>query len=250
MLIGDNILTLNADLPAAFAPSENAGLEINRGSSANTYLLWNEGTGNWTFTNNGTTYFNIPTNTAVEIATTIGQSAFGQANTTRDHANAAHATANAAFGQANTARVHANAAFTTANAALPNVSGSVFNGNLIVSANLNAQTIRVADGSNTVPSVSFANSSNTGMYRTSNNRLGFAVSGQDVLFLSNSDSFADVAFDILDANNESIFSITANAQGNILEVYDVFTSNTLVFSVDSNQVYSRNQMKRGFDYYK
>ncbi len=42
--------------------------------------------------------------------------AFTQANTARDHANAAHLTANAGFDQANTARVHANAAHLTANA--------------------------------------------------------------------------------------------------------------------------------------
>lgn len=42
---------------------------------------------------------------------------FGQANTARVHANAAHLTANAGFDQANTARVHANAAFLQANTA-------------------------------------------------------------------------------------------------------------------------------------
>jgi len=122
LLIGDNILTLNADLPAASSPSENAGLEINRGSSANVALIWNEGTDNWTFTNDGTNYFRIPTNTAVETATTIGQNAFGQTNT--------------AYLQANTARDVANLAFVKANVALPNVSGSVFAGDLIVSGNV------------------------------------------------------------------------------------------------------------------
>ncbi len=49
--VGDNIITLNADLGAS-APTENAGIEINRGSSANAYLIWNE-TGDYWFANGG-----------------------------------------------------------------------------------------------------------------------------------------------------------------------------------------------------
>lgn len=237
--VGDAVITLNSDLPAAFAPSENAGIEVNRGSSANAYLLWNEATDTWTFANGNAIYYNIPTNTAVEIATAIGQAAFVQANTTRDHANTAHVTANAGFVQANTARDHANVAFAKANAALPNVSGSVFNGNLIVSGNLNAQFARLSDGSTLSPSISFANSTNTGIYRTSNNKIGFSVQGEDVLTLVNSVGAAPV-FEILDANNESIFSVTAVDQGSVLELFDVFTTNTLLMSVDSNQLYTRN----------
>ena len=45
--IGDNIITLNADLPSGDAPSENAGIEINRGSSTNVDFLWNETSNEW-----------------------------------------------------------------------------------------------------------------------------------------------------------------------------------------------------------
>ncbi len=48
--VGDNIVTLNADL-GAVAPTENAGIEINRGSSANVQLLWNETSDEWTYGN-------------------------------------------------------------------------------------------------------------------------------------------------------------------------------------------------------
>ena len=65
LLIGDNILSLNADLPVAVAPSENAGLEVNRGSSTNVSVLWNESQDKWTFTNDGTTYVQIASNTDV-----------------------------------------------------------------------------------------------------------------------------------------------------------------------------------------
>ena len=46
--IGDNIITLNADLPAGTAPSENAGIEVNRGSSATVSLVWDETNDRWT----------------------------------------------------------------------------------------------------------------------------------------------------------------------------------------------------------
>lgn len=45
--VGDNIITLNADLPVGSAPSESAGIEVNRGSSANVQLVWNETNDQW-----------------------------------------------------------------------------------------------------------------------------------------------------------------------------------------------------------
>lgn len=56
LLIGDNILTLNADLPGAVAPSENAGIEVNRGSASNMQFRWNETDDNWELTEDGTNY--------------------------------------------------------------------------------------------------------------------------------------------------------------------------------------------------
>ena len=80
LLIGDNILTLNADLPIDVAPSENAGMEINRGSSSNVSLLWNEGIDKWQFTNDGTNYYNIASNADVTGSETIAIAAFDKAN--------------------------------------------------------------------------------------------------------------------------------------------------------------------------
>ena len=41
---GDAIIVLNSDLPSNQAPSQDMGLEMNRGSSANVHMLWKEGT--------------------------------------------------------------------------------------------------------------------------------------------------------------------------------------------------------------
>ena len=58
--VGDNLISLNADYTGS-SPSENAGIEVERGTVINTAVLWNESTDRWTFTNDGTNYFNIPT---------------------------------------------------------------------------------------------------------------------------------------------------------------------------------------------
>jgi len=50
--IGDNIITLNADL-GAVAPTEDAGFVINRGTSANVSFTWDETNDRWTFGGDG-----------------------------------------------------------------------------------------------------------------------------------------------------------------------------------------------------
>jgi hypothetical protein len=57
--LADNIITLNSNFTTG-TPTENAGIEILRGSLATTSLLWNETSDRWTFTNDGTTFYNIP----------------------------------------------------------------------------------------------------------------------------------------------------------------------------------------------
>lgn len=57
--IGDNIITLNADEEGS--PSQNAGLEIERGTSDNVFLRWNEASDQWELTNDGSTFESILT---------------------------------------------------------------------------------------------------------------------------------------------------------------------------------------------
>ena len=83
VLLNDNILTINSDLPNNITPTENSGIEINRGSSPNVALLWNESTDSWTFTNDGTNYEQLG-----------GGSAGSYANSAFIKANAAYAFAN------------------------------------------------------------------------------------------------------------------------------------------------------------
>ena len=80
-LIADNIITLNAAINQASAPTVDAGFEIDRGSSANVSLLWNETSDKWTFTNDGTTYFNIADAGRLDSAFSLANGTAGVANT-------------------------------------------------------------------------------------------------------------------------------------------------------------------------
>jgi hypothetical protein len=57
LAIEDNIIVLNNNVTGA--PTINAGLEVERGTSDNVLIRWNETTDKWQFTNDGTIYSNI-----------------------------------------------------------------------------------------------------------------------------------------------------------------------------------------------
>lgn len=62
--IGDNIIVLNGDETGA--PTQNAGIEVERGTSTNVSLRWNETVDLWQVTTNGTTYQDILTDANFE----------------------------------------------------------------------------------------------------------------------------------------------------------------------------------------
>ena len=76
--IGDNIIVLNSDETGT--PSQDGGVEIERGTSTNVLLTYKESTDRWQFTNDGTTYYNIPisseytntTGTVTSVAASAG----------------------------------------------------------------------------------------------------------------------------------------------------------------------------------
>jgi hypothetical protein len=55
--IEDNVVVLNSNVTGS--PAANAGIEVERGSSTNTSIIWNETDDKWTLTNNGTNYHAI-----------------------------------------------------------------------------------------------------------------------------------------------------------------------------------------------
>lgn len=55
--IADNIIVLNSDETGS--PTLNAGIEVERGTSANVQLRWNESTDKWEITTDGTNYYSL-----------------------------------------------------------------------------------------------------------------------------------------------------------------------------------------------
>jgi len=67
LTVDDNIIILNNN--EAGTPSVNAGIEVERGTSTNVVLRWNETTDCWEFTNDGTNYQRIITDTVTNAQT-------------------------------------------------------------------------------------------------------------------------------------------------------------------------------------
>ena len=57
--VADSQIYLNKDETGT--PSQNGGLVVERGTSSNVQIRWNEGNDKWEFTNDGSTFQNIPT---------------------------------------------------------------------------------------------------------------------------------------------------------------------------------------------
>ena len=72
LTVNDNIIILNND--ATGTPSQNAGIEVERGTSTNVKLQFDEGTDKWQFTNDGSTYNDILTVTQVEALLSVTDS--------------------------------------------------------------------------------------------------------------------------------------------------------------------------------
>ena len=70
ILLADNIITLNSN--ATGTPTENGGIEIERGNAINVFFRWNETTDRWEFTNDGTNYYNVPITGDTNFSATVG----------------------------------------------------------------------------------------------------------------------------------------------------------------------------------
>jgi cytochrome oxidase Cu insertion factor (SCO1/SenC/PrrC family) len=84
LAVEDNKILLNSSVTGS--PSADAGVEVERGTSTNVEIRWNETSDKWTFTNDGTTYVNIASNTDVSNsysnATTYTDNAISNVNNT------------------------------------------------------------------------------------------------------------------------------------------------------------------------
>ena len=112
--VGDNIVTLNADL-GANPPTENAGLEIMRGTSANVQFLWDETNDRWTTNNQPLAASSLTVGNSSINSTVNGSNFSGTANnsTNLDGLSLANVqsqiTGNAATAYTNAITIAANA---------------------------------------------------------------------------------------------------------------------------------------------
>jgi hypothetical protein len=65
--IVDNKINLNTDFTGT--PVADAGIRVERGDAPDVEILWNEGSDNWTLTNNGTNYHAITRKYVETLAT-------------------------------------------------------------------------------------------------------------------------------------------------------------------------------------
>ena len=195
VLVADNIITLNAAINQSSAPVSDAGIEVDRGSSPNVYVLWNESIDKWTVTNNGTGYYGIGSDAAESYA----NSAFIKSNSSFNHANAAFDFANTlvsggaadlyARAQANSAFNHANASYIRANNSLnANVGGNV-TGDVIIVGNLTSNTLTTTG----------SNGSITGANAIFSNYF-FGANGTVDLYLYTTNAFANANAGLTKAN--------------------------------------------------
>jgi len=161
VLLADNIITLNAAIDQTSAPSFNAGIEVDRGTSDNVAFIWNESDDHWQFTNNGTNYINVGSAAAESYANSAfskGNAAASHATSAYDQANIATNTVQTSFNKANTANLTAQAAFDKANSAYDLANGkstfyfssfppgSANEGDRWIDADLGQEFIYVNDG--------------------------------------------------------------------------------------------------------
>ena len=76
LTIDDNLIVLNNNVTGS--PTENAGIEIERGTSSNVQIRWNETTDKWQFTNDGSTYTDFGAGGAAVSASAPGSPTVGQ----------------------------------------------------------------------------------------------------------------------------------------------------------------------------
>lgn len=78
LTVDDNIVVLNNNYAGA-TPSENAGIEVERGTQTNVQFIWDETSDYWSFSNTAGTYFEIASRTGTQ--TLLNKTISGNDNT-------------------------------------------------------------------------------------------------------------------------------------------------------------------------
>jgi hypothetical protein len=232
-LIGDNIITLNADLGQVSQPTQDAGFEIERGIQPNSSFLWIESTGKWA-ANNG--------NTSIYVASEATlTAAYDTANAAFDAANAATATDATQNNSISAAFVHANAAFASAN----NIDGvNTTQNNSIASAFIHAnaafanansyitynEAVNVTQN-NSIAAVFLQSNNNVGVDLTQNNSIAAAFTRANNSL--NANTGGTVNGDVIFVGNVTSNTLTTTgSNGSITGANAIFAN--YIFAANSN----------------
>ena len=135
ILLADNIIVLNSN--ATGAASENAGIEIERGSDTNVQIRWNESTDKWQQTRDGSTYYDIPISTTELTEGTnlyYTQGRFDTAFSNKETDDLAEGTTNLYFTNARAQSAIANTTPTLAGVTAGNITVGITTDNTITTS--------------------------------------------------------------------------------------------------------------------
>jgi len=227
VLIKDNIVTLNAAINQASAPSVDAGLEVDRGSSSNVFLIWNETADKWQFTNDGTNYFSIADEGRLNSVFDLANGTAGVANTDGTNISAiAGVYGNSTFVPSVTLTANGRvSAITNTAIAFPvtsvvGVTGAISNTDVLngiisvdgAGSNLDADLLDGLQGA------SYANSN---FSQASFDKANGAVQSGFVTIAANSINV------VADSNNDTLTLTSANGVG----IYAVASSDTITINL-------------------
>lgn len=198
--VADNIVTLNSDYTSG-APTENAGIEVLRGSSNTVAIRWNETNDKWEATNDGTTYGNVVTTADSGTVTSamIADGTIVNADVSTSAAIAHSKLANATAGQVllGTTTTGVVTATTVSGDVTINGAGvTAIGSGVIVDADINASAAialtKLAGDTTTalgIGTVELGHATDTTLSRASAGRL--AVEGVNVVTISSTDTLTN-----------------------------------------------------------
>lgn len=209
--IGDNKITLNSDVASNAAPSENAGITINRGSSADVDFIWNETNDEWYAADDLATggIFRVkgggttPTLSGSTLAAFTRSAATNNASIAIIGNSGGYSSVH--FGDENDEDVGQLNYSHTADAFSLN-KGLGVTGNITASG-----TVGTPAGSIAAPAYTFSTDTNTGMFKRGTDQIGFSAGGTEMLALTSTGIFADKL-----GNKSTGSNLTLDAAGDII----------------------------------
>ena len=215
--LADNIILLNSNETST--PSQNAGIEVERGSSTNVVFQWNETTDVWEYTVDGTNYIPVVGTTATQTLT--NKTISGSSNTLSNIANSSLTNSKVTIGSTD---VSLGGTVTTF-AGLSSVTSTSFVGALTGNASTVTNGVYTTDTGSVTNTMLAGSIANSKLTNSSITLAGTAVSLGGTFTATNmldaiktvDGAGSGLDADLLDGNSSAYFRINVyNAAGTLL----------------------------------